>query len=469
MRSVDSDRLFAPAGFPGSGFPRMPTVVADAAVATSHPLATRAGVRALESGGNAVDAALAAAACLTVCEPTENGLGGDAFALVWHGGELHGLNGSGRAPARMVERVVERFGPRSCTVPGVVRAWADLAQRFGRLGLDAPRPPAIDLAEGGVAATARISHRWRLVESQGRAPWPAPRVGERYTLPALAGTLRRIASDGPDGLYRGRVAQAIADATWLDAEDLAAHRSEWTTPIRIAHRGVEVCEMPPNGSGAAALIALGIFDGLERGEPLARLHGQIESMRLAFADAHRYVHDGPLPSRLLDSDHLAARRALIGEVAATDWLPSELPYSNTTYLCCVDSDRNAVSHIQSLFESFGSGVLAGDTGVVLQNRAACFLVRPLSSQRHRPGQASVPHDHPGHAARAGSAAGAVRDHGWAHAAAGPPPGRVPSCRRARPPGGARRRARPGRARTRGGAGGLGCGRMRTPSGPAATS
>ncbi|MDX6628695.1 MAG: gamma-glutamyltranspeptidase / glutathione hydrolase, partial [Gaiellales bacterium] len=383
---IDFDGLFARERFARSGFPRMPTVVGGALVATSHPAATRAGVRALEQGGNAIDAALAAAACLTVCEPTDNGVGGDAFSLVWLGGKLHGLNGSGRSPQRMEERVVDEFGPRSCTVPGAVRAWADLAERFGKLGLDRALAPAIELAEHGVAAGARVAHRWQRALEQGRAPWPPPRASERYRLPELARTLRRIAEQGPAGLYEGPVAEAIADATWLDVDDLAAHRSEWVEPLRFAHRGIEVCEIPPNGSGCAALMALGIYDGLERDDPVGRLHAQIEAMKLAFADAHRYVFDGPLPPVLLDPAHLADRRALISADGALDHTPSAVPYSNTTYLCAVDEDRNAISHIQSLYQFFGSGVLAGDTGVVLQNRASGFSADPEHPNCIAPGK-----------------------------------------------------------------------------------
>ena len=178
-----NERLFAPTSG-ASGWRRLPTIAAEAMVATSHPLATRAGVRALEAGGNAVDAALAAAAMLTVCEPPHNGVGGDAFAQLWFDGELHGLNGSGRAPAHIDEPTVDSDGPRSVTVPGAVRAWADAAERFGRLGLDAALAGAIDAARNGVAATARIAEHWR--RAQARAPWPAPRPGERYRLPDLA-------------------------------------------------------------------------------------------------------------------------------------------------------------------------------------------------------------------------------------------------------------------------------------------
>ena len=211
-------------------------------IATSHPLATRAGLRALENGGNAVDAALAAAAMLVVCEPGMNGIGGDAFALLWWNGELHGLNGSGRAPAVIEAASVERYGPRSVTVPGVVRAWADLAARFGTVELADIVSPAAEVAIGGVAATPRVAALWK--QAEDRAPWPAPPIGGVYRLRDLGMTLHRIAEEGPDALYRGSVAASIADHTWLSIDDLAAHTSDWVEPLRQAYRGVEVCESP---------------------------------------------------------------------------------------------------------------------------------------------------------------------------------------------------------------------------------
>jgi gamma-glutamyltranspeptidase/glutathione hydrolase len=374
----DLGRLFRPAAGPGSGWQRMPAIAAEAMVATSHPLATRAGLRALERGGNAVDAALAAAAVLTVAEPTDNGPGGDAFALVWHEGELHGLNGSGRSPAVLDSTRVDRAGPRSVTVPGAVRAWADLAARFGRLGLDEALAPAVDLAGRGLACTARIADKWARAE---RAPWPAPGVGERYRLPELGATLRRIAEDGPDGFYSGEVAAAIAAACWLSEEDLAAHRSEWVEPLRYDYRGVDVCELPPNGQGAAALLALALYDGLP-----PTLHSRVEATKLALADAYGHFHDGPFPEFLLDPAHLAARRALVRPDRALDPEPSAPPRSGTTYLCVVDGDRNAVSLIQSVYESFGSGIVAPGTGVALQNRGACFVETEGHPNRLAPGR-----------------------------------------------------------------------------------
>jgi gamma-glutamyltranspeptidase / glutathione hydrolase len=272
-------------------------------VASSHPLATQADLRALRAGGNAVDAALAAAAVLTVAEPTDNGPGGDAFALVWRDGELHGLNGSGRSPAVIEEVRVDVTGPRSVTVPGAVRAWADLAERFGRFGLDRALLPAAELAETGLACTARIADKWARAPY---APHPAPGIGGHYRLRDLGMTLRAVAEHGPEEFYAGRVGAAIASACWLSEHDLAAHRSEWVQPLRHSYRGVEVCELPPNGQGAAALIALGLYEGIEPG-----LHSQIEAMKLALADVHAHVADEPLPTKLLDPVHLAARRRLV--------------------------------------------------------------------------------------------------------------------------------------------------------------
>jgi gamma-glutamyltranspeptidase/glutathione hydrolase len=356
----------------------MPAVAGEAMIATSHPLATAAGLEAFDAGGNAVDAALAAAAVLPVAEPTDNGLGGDAFALVWHDGTLHGLNGSGRAP-RVVEEIrVDETGPRSVTVPGAVRAWADLAERYGRLGLDRALARAADRARSGVACSARIADKW--VRKPG-APFPAPRVGERFTIPGLADTYERIAAEGPDALYRGPVAEAIASASWLEEDDLGEHRSEWVEALRYDYRGVEVCELPPNGQGGAALVGLALYDGLEPG-----LHSQIEAMKLALADAHTHVGDAPWPEALLDPDHLRGRRALVHAGRALDPEPSIVPRGGTTYLCAVDGEGTAISLIQSLFGTFGSGVVAPGTGIVLQNRGAGFVEDDGHPNRLGPGK-----------------------------------------------------------------------------------
>jgi gamma-glutamyltranspeptidase / glutathione hydrolase len=356
----------------------MPAVAGEAMIATSHPLATAAGLEAFDAGGNAVDAALAAATVLPVAEPTDNGLGGDAFGLVWHEGTLHGLNGSGRAPSVVDEIRVDETGPRSVTVPGAVRAWADLAERFGRLGLDRALGRAAERARRGVACSARIAHKWA---REPGAPFPAPRVGECFVIPGLAETLDRLAAEGPDGLYRGPVAEAIAAASWLAEDDLAAHRSEWVEPLRYDYRGVEVCELPPNGQGGAALVALALYDGLEPG-----LHAQIEAMKLALADAYAHVGDAPWPEALLEPEHLRSRRALVRADRALDPKPSLLPRGGTTYLCAVDADGTAISLIQSLYGTFGSGVVAPGTGIALQNRAAGFVEDERHPNRLAPGR-----------------------------------------------------------------------------------
>jgi gamma-glutamyltranspeptidase/glutathione hydrolase len=356
----------------------MPAVAGDAMIATSHPLATAAGLEAFEAGGNAVDAALAAATILPVAEPTDNGLGGDAFALVWHDGALHGLNGSGRAPAVVDELRVDETGPRSVTVPGAVRAWADLAERFGRLGLDRALGRAAERARRGVACSARIADKWARAPE---APFPAPRVGERFVIPGLADTLAHIAAEGPEALYHGRLAAAIAGASWLSEDDLAGHRSEWVEPLRYDYRGVEVCELPPNGQGGAALVGLALYDGLQPG-----LHSQIEAMKLALADAYAHVGDGTWPDLLLDPDHLLARRALVHADRALDPEPSVVPRGGTTYLCAVDADGTAISLIQSVYGTFGSGVVPPGTGIAVQNRAAGFVEDEGHPNRLGPGK-----------------------------------------------------------------------------------
>ena len=200
-------------------------------------------------------------------------------------------------------------------------------------------------------------------------------------IPDLAQTLARLAADGPDAFYQGQVAAAIAAASWLDEQDLADHRSEWVEPLRYDYRGVEVCELPPNGQGAAALIALALYDGLEPG-----LHSQLEATKLALADVYAHVADVPLPSELLDPRHLAGRRSLVDPARALDPTPSVLPRGGTTYLCAVDADGTAISLIQSVFGTFGSGVVAPGTGIVLQNRGAGFVEDAAHPNRLAPGR-----------------------------------------------------------------------------------
>ena len=226
-------------------FGRPPAVAAGGMVATSQPLATRAGLRMLERGGNAADAALAAAAVLCVTEPMSTGIGGDCFALVWRDGRLEGLDSAGPAPRSADPSApVEENGPRSVTVPGAVAGWAALAERHGRLGLDACLEAAIDAAEQGFAIAPRTAEIWQLAGGPDELG-PPPRVGEVVRFPELGATLRRTAAEGPPGFYSGSVAAAIAAASWLDENDLATFEPRWVEPLRLTYRGTEVAELPP--------------------------------------------------------------------------------------------------------------------------------------------------------------------------------------------------------------------------------
>jgi gamma-glutamyltranspeptidase / glutathione hydrolase len=359
-------------------FGRPPAVAGEAMVATSQPLATRAGLRMLERGGNAADAALAAAAVLCVTEPMSTGIGGDAFALVWRDGVLEGLDAAGPAPARAAPlRPVEERGPRSVTVPGAVGGWAALAARHGRLGLDACLADAVDAAERGFAVAARTAESWGRI---GGPPelGPPPRLGQRVRLPELGATLRAVAADGPDAFYGGPVARAIASVSWLEEEDLAGFRPLWVEPLRLAYRGVEVLELPPPTQGVAALEALGLLEGMEPG-----LASQVESARLALEDAFACVRDGADVTDLLAREYLDERRLAAGVGVAE-------PAGGTVYLCAVDGDRMAVSFVQSLFEGFGSRVVAPGTGVVLQNRGACFRIGGAVEPSRRPYHTIIP-------------------------------------------------------------------------------
>lgn len=363
-----------------NAFGRPPAVAGEAMVATSQPLATRAGLRALERGGNAADAALAAAAVLCVTEPMSTGIGGDCFCLVWKEGELVGLDAAGPAPRRAEPlRPVAEAGPRSVTVPGAVGGWAALAERYGRLGLDACLADAIDAAERGFAVAPRCAEAWALRADRWPAELgPVPRLGEVVRLPDLASTLRAIAEEGPSAFYTGRVAAALARASWLEEEDLASFRPRWVEPLRLSYRGVEVCELPPPTQGVAALEMLGL---LERSSP--DLEAQVRCAQLALEDAFVRVRDGAEVADLLAPEFLDRRRRERPRAAAER-------AGGTVYLCAVDGERMAVSFIQSLFEGFGSGVLAPGTGVILQNRGACFAVSGAVEPGRRPYHTIIP-------------------------------------------------------------------------------
>jgi gamma-glutamyltranspeptidase/glutathione hydrolase len=355
---------------------RPATVAPTAMAATSQPDATMAALRALQRGGNAVDAAIAAAAVLCVTEPMSTGIGGDAFALVWDGERLHGLDAAGPAPlaADPAEPVVAT-GPRSVTVPGSVAGWAVLASRFARFGLDTLLADGITAAEEGFVAQPITAAAW-----VGAPPelGPVPREGDLVRFPALGATLRRVAENGPASLYSGEVAMAITSSTWLAEEDLAGYEPRWVEPLTVDYRGTTVCELPPPTQGVAALEGLGL---LALGEPA--LGAQVECVRLALEDAFRRVRDGAWVGDLLEPAALARRRR---DAAAA----VREPAGGTVYLCTVDGDGMAVSLIQSLFEGFGSRVVAPGTGVVLQNRGACFAVSGLVEPGRRPYHTIIP-------------------------------------------------------------------------------
>ncbi len=376
-------------------------------VCASVPQAAAAGVEILERGGNAVDAALAAVAVLSVVEPMQTGIGGDAFALLWSAreGRLLGLNGSGRAPGRATlegyrARGLSKMpghGILSVTVPGAVHAWETLSRRAGRLPLDECLAPAIRAARDGFAVTELVAHYWDLLARSGAlrneaaratlAPeGRAPRAGETFHNARLAATLEAVAQGGARAFYEGPVADAIvatsdAEEGFLAPEDLATHASTWVEPIRVRYRGVEVAELPPNGQGVTALQALAMLACFEPAKPGSALdwHRRIEIVKLAFADRDAYVADpehADVPvEALLDPAYARARAETIGE-RARDVATPGLAASDTTYLCAADAEGNLVSFIQSLFGPFGSGLACGETGIVLQNRGAGFRLEP---------------------------------------------------------------------------------------------
>ena len=382
---------------------RMP-VLARNVVATSQPLAAQAGLRMLTLGGNAVDAAIATAVTLTVVEPVMNGIGSDAFALVWDGKTLHGLNASGRAPrAWSPERYaglarMPTEGWHSVTVPGVVSAWAELSAKFGKLPFETLFLPAIEYARNGFPVSPVVATQWeaqvpRLKDQPGFAQaflrdGRAPRVGETFRFPEQAATLEEIARTRGESFYRGALAKRIADfSTYcggvLNAEDMAAHRADWVAPISQAYRGHHVHEIPPNGQGIAALMALGMLEHFDMSDipvdSVASLHLQVEAMKLAFADAYHHVADaasmkidGPC---LLNPAYLKTRAQLIQRDRASTPVAGTPP-SGTVYLTTADASGMMVSYIQSNYMGFGSGVVVTGTGISMQNRGYGFSLAP---------------------------------------------------------------------------------------------
>ena len=382
-------------------------------VCTSQPLAAQAGLMILQQGGNAIDAAIATAICQTIVEPTNNGLGSDCFALVWTGGKLHGLNGSGYAPQRLTPEAVAASGAtekmplrgwEAVTVPGAPSAWAELHKRFGRLPFAKLFEPAIYYAEQGYPVSPIVARFWQegidaltpYKNNPAIAPWfatfdvhgngVAPKTGELVTLPDHAKTLRILADSYCESYYRGELAQRLVEFSdktggYLSLEDLADYRAEWVEPVHINYHGYDVWEMPPNGHGITALMALNILKDMEIGakDTGDTFHKQIEAMKLAFADGMHYIADPRYMQtrveELLSDAYAAQRRALIGETALE---PTHgKPFcGGTVYLCTADGEGNMVSFIQSNYKDFGSGIVLPGYGINLNDRGAGFSLNP---------------------------------------------------------------------------------------------
>ena len=391
-------------------------------VSTSHPLAAQAGLRMLQAGGNAVDAAIATAAVMTIVEPCSNGLGSDAFCILWDGKELHGLNASGTAPQAWTPdyfkakygteaKTPPKRGWDSVTVPGAVAGWMALHARFGTLPFADLLAPAIDTAERGYAVPVIIQQKWRnaaglqeLTSQPGFAQaflphGREPQVGEQFVFADAARTLKLIAQSKGEAFYRGEVAAAAeahakAHGGAMTAADFAAFQPEWVEPITKDYRGYTLHEIPPNGQGIAALIALGILDKFDIAalpvDGIASQHLQIEAMKLAFADTYQYVAE-PRSMRLttaqmLDDRYLASRARLINPQRAQDFGPGHQPQGGTIYLSAADASGMMVSFIQSNYMGFGSGVVVPGYGLSLQNRGHGFTLKADSDNLVGPGK-----------------------------------------------------------------------------------
>jgi gamma-glutamyltranspeptidase/glutathione hydrolase len=383
---------------------RRPTMAANV-VSTSQPLAAQAGLRALADGGNAMDAALAAAITLTIVEPISNGIGSDLFTIVWDGKQLHGLNASGRSPAAWTpeyfagQKTVPQRGWNSVSVPGAVAAWVELSERFGQLPFERLFEPAIEYAYNGYLVSPFVARRWEtqlpeLREHPGfaQAFMPgghSPRAGTKFVFREAAATLELIAETRGEAFYRGELAERIeAHAAAHDGamvrSDLAEHRNDWVSTITQDYRGYTVHEIPPNGQGIVCLMALGILSHFDVAslpvDSPDSVHLQIEAVKLAFADARRYIADPAAmdvkATWLLDPGYLKERAKLINMKRAQDFGHGTPPRGGTIYLTAADAQGMMVSLIQSNFMGFGSGVVVPGTGISLQNRGFGFVLQP---------------------------------------------------------------------------------------------
>ena len=401
---------------------RMATFASNGMVATSQPLAADIGLAMLKRGGNAVDAAVAAAAALTVVEPTGCGIGGDAFAQIWLNGRLYGLNASSTAPAALTPEAVGKrghtdtmpaYGWLPVTVPGIPSAWAALSQRFGRLPLPDVMQPAIDLATQGFPVSPTISLLWaRAVDAFAQSlenpvlkqSWfdtfapagRAPKPGELFCSPGHADSLRDIAQTRGDSFYRGALAEKIVafareTGGLISKADLAAYQPQWVEPIAVNYRGYAIWQLPPNGQGLVVLMALNILKEFEfaQRDSSDTCHKQIEALKLAYGDGKAFItqpeHMPFSVADLLAEPFARQRRDLIGDKALTPTV-GQPTKGGTVYLATADSQGNMVSFMQSNFRGFGSGVVVPGTGIALQNRGADFSLNPQHPNYLQPGK-----------------------------------------------------------------------------------
>ena len=394
-------------------------------VATSQPLAAQAGLNTLRDGGNAFDAAVATAAALNVVEPTSTGLGGDVFALYRTAdGEVGAMRACGGAPAGATrgkvreavagedeapsEATMPQLGPHTVTVPGTARGWEATVEKLGTMSLADVLQPAIHYATGGYPASPVIADAWSYAEDlfeneNAREAYlvdgeRAPEAGEVVRLPKLGASMERIAEEGADALYEGEIGEQIVEETrdaggFMEMEDLRSFEVEWPAPVSTTYRGTEVWELPPNNQGLIALEALNVAQelgvhGYDVDDP-ERYHYLAEAMAVAFEDGHHYITDPEYEDHPpLQSKEWAARRASdIGETAGDhSWLESPAEDADTVMLCVADDEGNVVSYINSRFAGFGSGLVAGDTGIALQNRGASFSLDDDHPNRLEPGK-----------------------------------------------------------------------------------
>jgi len=409
-------------------------------VATSQPMAAQAGLEILRKGGNAIDAAVATAATLTVVEPTSNGIGGDNFALVWIKDKLYGLNSSGKSPKsisieslreRGITKEVPLYGLVPVTVPGAPAGWVELSKRFGKLPLTEVLAPAIRYATEGFALTPNVAKLWNNAFKKFKASFKgdefdnwfntfapegrAPKVGETWKSLDHANTLKLIAETNGEAFYKGELADKIDEFSkkydgYIRKEDLAEFQCEWVEPINVNYKGYDVWEIPPNGSGIVALMALNILNGYEfkARDTVDTLHKQFEGMKLAYVDGQKYVADPRMMSvtveQLLSEEYAAKRRSLIEAEALTPEA-GDPALGGTVYMATADEEGNMVSFIQSNYHGFGSGIVIPGTGIALHNRGNNFVLDPNHDNALAPGKKPYHTIIPGFLTKDGKAVG----------------------------------------------------------------